>query len=167
MTLTKPERPLLNEQQAAFLGGPVAVNLASHDVALVPSLSRAYGCRVSADRREVTVFVSKPRSETILCDLAAGAQIAVVFSRPKTHETLQIKGACARIQPLEPGDREIMLASSVAFSTEIIALGYSENFSHALMTPATDEAVGIVFLPVAVFEQTPGPKAGMRLDPRR
>ncbi len=166
MPRTKAEPPLLDAAQAAFLTGPVAINVASHDAERVPSVARAFGCRVSADRREVVVFLSLKRSRRILDDLAAGAPIAAVFSRPKTHETLQLKAADARIQRLAEGDREIMLACGAAFCAEIMALGYSESFSRALMAPAADEGVGIVFTPVAVFEQTPGPKAGMRLEPK-
>lgn len=162
----KSEPPLLDAAQAAFLGGPVAINAGSHDATQLPSITRAYGCKVSADRREVVVFMSIPHSQAILRDLAAGAPIAVVFSRPKTHETLQLKGLRARIQPLASGDREIMLASGAAFSAEIMALGYAEGFSLALMAPAADEAVGVAVTPSAVFEQTPGPKAGMRLEPK-
>jgi len=80
--------------------------------------------------------------------------------------TLQLKAAGARIQRLAAGDREIMLARGAAFIAEIMALGYSENFSRALMAPAGDDAVGVAFTPEAVFEQTPGPKAGMRLEPK-
>ena len=165
MPRTKSDPPLLDATQAAFLGGPVAINLASHDDAQVPSIARACGCKVSADRREVVVFLSKRRSQAILRDLEAGAPLAVVFSRPRTHETLQLKGGHGRIRPLGPGDREIMLACGAAFSAEIIALGYSEHFSKALMAPVEDDAVGVAFKPDALFEQTPGPKAGMRLAP--
>jgi hypothetical protein len=90
----------------------------------------------------------------------------VVFSRPETHETLQLKGACGCIQPLEKGDRQIMLAYGAAFAAEIRGVGYAEGFSRALTNPAGDEAVGIAFAPDAVFDQTPGPRAGMRLEPR-
>lgn len=166
MPRTPTDPPLLDAAQATFLCGPVSINVASHDAGQVPSITRAYGCRVAADRREVVVFLSKPHSTAILRDLAAGAPIAVVFSRPLTHETLQLKGASGRIQPLAPGDREIMLACGAAFSAEIITLGYSERFSLALMAPAGDDAVGVAFMPDAVFEQTPGPKAGMRLEPK-
>jgi hypothetical protein len=166
MPRRKSDPPLLDATRAAFLGGPVAINLASHDAAQVPSIARAFGCKVSADRREVVVFLSQRRSQAILRDLAAGAPIAVVFSRPRTHETLQLKGARGRILPLGPGDREIMRACGAAFSAEIIALGHSESFSHALMAPADDEAVAVAFTPEAVFEQTPGPRAGMRLEPK-
>ncbi|MDD5366892.1 MAG: hypothetical protein PHR30_16265 [Gallionellaceae bacterium] len=165
MPRTKSDPPLLDAMHAEFLGGPVAINVASRDEARVPSIARAYGCRVAADRREVVVFLSRRRSTALLRDLAAGAPVAVVFSRPKTHETIQLKGARVRIRPLAAGDRARMLACGAAFATEIIALGYTESFSRALMAPAGDDAMAIAFTPDAVFEQTPGPKAGQRLEP--
>lgn len=166
MPRTKADFPALDAAQAAFLSGPVAINVASLDAARVPSIARGFGCRVSADRLEVVVFLARPRSRRILDDLAAGAAIAAVFSRPATHVTLQLKAAGARIQALAKGDREIMLACGAAFCAEIMALGYSASFSQALMAPTRDDAVGVAFTPEAVFEQTPGPKAGMRLEPK-
>ena len=166
MPRTKSDPPLLDAKQAEFLGGPVAINVASHDRDQVPSIARAYGCRVTADLREVVVFLSRRRSEALLRDLAAGAPVAVVFSRPKTHETIQLKGALARVRPLAARDRARMRACGAAFATEIIALGYSEGFSNTLMAPVNDDAVAIAFKPDGVFEQTPGPKAGQRLEPR-
>lgn len=162
--LPQPPLPLLlSAAQVAFVVGPVAINAASHDAVGIPSITRAFGCWVTADRREVVILLSTLRSQAFLRDLAAGAAIAVVFSRPKTHETLQLKGARGRIQPLEEGDRQIMLAYAAAFTSEIIALGYSERFSRALTQAVADETIAVTFAPNAAFDQTPGPRAGMRL----
>ncbi len=166
MPRKKAAPPLLDASQAAFLAGPVAVGMASHDADGVPSLARAFGCKVSPDRREVVVFLSRLRSASLLRDLAAGAAVAAVFSRPLTHETLQLKGSCARLDELAPGDREIMLAAGDAFIAELVSLGYPEPFCRLLMAPSADEAVAAAFTPVALFEQTPGPKAGARLEPK-
>lgn len=161
---SQPPVPLqLTATQAAFLGGPVAINAASHDAIGIPSIARGFGCRVTPDRREVVILLSMQRAQAVLRDLAAGAAIAVVFSRPKTHETLQLKGMRGRIQPLAEGDREIMLAYGAAFAAEIVALGYHERFARSLTQPAGDEAIAVAFVPNAAFDQTPGPKAGMRL----
>jgi len=157
---------MLDAAQAAFLTGPVAVGMASHDGDGSPSLSRAFGCRVSPDRREVTVFLSRVHSAPLLRDLASGQPVAAVFSRPLTHETLQLKGLSAKLRDLEPGDRELMLAAGQAFTSELVSLGYPEAFCHALMAPSGDEAVAAVFSPTALYEQTPGPKAGARLEPK-
>ena len=146
--------------------GPVAINVASHDPALTPSVARAYGCRVADDRRELTVFVSVLRSRVLLRDLGLGAPIAVVFTRPRSHETLQLKGACVSVQQLAPGDPGIMRAYGEALGAELRALGYAEPFTRALTAPVAEEAVGLVFVPLAVFEQTPGPAAGKRLGAR-
>lgn len=165
MSRTKTPCPLLNATQAAFLCGPVSIALASHDGNGVPSLSRAFGCRVSPDRCDVVVFLPKRRAEPLLSDLARGSPVAAVFSRPQTHETLQLKATRVRLDELAPGDRDIMRRAGEAFSAELVSLGYSDAFSHAMMAPGADEAVAAVFTPAAVFEQTPGPQAGRRLQP--
>lgn len=166
MPRKKAEPPLLDAAQAAFLAGPVAVGMASHDGDGVPSLSRAFGCKVSPDRREVTVFLSRLRSGALLRDLAAGQPVAAVFSRPLTHETLQLKAGQVVLRDLAPGEREIMEAAGEAFIAELVPLGYAESFCRALMSPSADEAVAATFTPTALYEQTPGPRAGARLEPK-
>ena len=166
MPRKKAAPPLLDAAQAAFLAGPVAVGMASHDGGGVPSLSRAFGCKVSPDRREVTVFLSRLRSGALLRDLDAGQPVAAVFSRPLTHETLQLKAGQVLLRDLATGEREIMETAGEAFIAELVALGYAEAFCRALMSPCADEAVAAIFTPTALYEQTPGPKAGARLEPK-
>lgn len=158
--------PLLDQARVVFLLGPVSISVASHDAAGVPSLARAFGCRVAEDRREVVVLVPTRTAEDLLRDLAARAPIAVVFSRPKTHETLQLKAPAARLEPLGPTDRQRIRGSGSALAAELIALGYSAAFSHALVAPSREDAVAVSFSPTLLFDQTPGPRAGKRLEPR-
>ena len=56
---------------------------------------RGCGCRVSRDRRRVTVLFDRTRSDHVLDDFVANGRIAVVFSQPSTHQTIQLKGADA------------------------------------------------------------------------
>lgn len=154
---------VLEAAQARFIGGPVSISVACADANLVPSVARAFGCRLSTDRRQVTVFLSATRAATLLRDLGAGGAVAAVFSRPSTHQTLQLKGRVVAVGALAPGDRERMSAYGEQFSTEILALGYPEKFAHALVMPVSDDAVAVCFAVAAAFEQTPGPAAGRRL----
>lgn len=156
--------PLLDADQARFLSGPVAINVASHDPSMTPSVARAYGCRLAGDLRRLTVFVSALRSRVLLRDLGAGAPIAVVFTRPRSHQTLQVKGACADLSAPAPDDLAIMHAYGEAFGAEIRALGCADYFVRALTAPVDEEAVALTFAPAAVYEQTPGPDAGRRLE---
>jgi hypothetical protein len=155
--------PLLDEARATFITRRVAMNVASRSAACMPSLVRAYGCRVSADRRRVTVFVPVPRSTAVLEDLRAGGAIAVVFTLPRSHETLQLKGIKADIVPLQVGDSACVAAYVQSFIEEINGIGYSMEFARALASGADDELVGLAFEPTAAFVQTPGPNAGKPL----
>ncbi len=167
MTKTASDGPLLDQTHAAFLGGPVAINVASCDAKRMPSVARAYGCRISGDRRRVTVFLSVPQAEPLLRDLRAGRAVAVVFTRPKTHQTIQLKGTDAKVAPLGRGDRAIMAAYADAFMAEVAAIGFKERFSRAIVSGVNAEAVGVTFTPVAAFVQTPGPTAGQPLEPKQ
>lgn len=156
----------LDEAQAQFITRRVAMNVASCDAARTPSVSRAFGCRVSPDRRVVTVFLAVPYSAAVLADLRRGAAVAVVFTLPSTHETLQLKGTHALIVPLEDGDRELMRSYGKSFHDELDALGYHDPFASEIIAGTEEEAVGVRFTLTAAFEQTPGPNAGRSLLPR-
>lgn len=142
------------------------MNVASCDANRMPSVARGYGCRLSSDRRRITVFLSVPQAQPVLRDLRAGHPVAVVFTRPKTHQTIQLKGAGATIAPLGPGDRAVMDAYADAFMAEVGAIGFKEQFSRAIVSGARGEAVGVTFTLAAAFIQTPGPTAGQRLEPK-
>jgi hypothetical protein len=142
----------------------VAINAASCDTKLMPAVARGYGCRISSDRRRITVFLSVPQADPLLRDLRAGRPVAVVFTRPKTHQTIQLKGAGAQVAPLGRGDRAVMAAYADAFMAEVAAIGFKERFSRAIMSGASGEAVAVTFTPTAAFVQTPGPTAGQPLE---
>jgi len=163
VTPSIPRSPIIDPAWALFLAGPVAINIASRSPALVPSVARAYGCRVSPDRRQVTILVAEGRARTVLRDLAEGGPIAAVFSRPMTHVTLQLKGERAAVLPATAADIELMRAYGAAFAAEVCALGYSEAFGERLTGPSREPAAAVRFEPVALFEQTPGPQAGAQL----
>jgi hypothetical protein len=160
----RTDAPLLDAARADFITHHVAMNVASCSAARVPSVVRAHGCRVSADRRRVTLFVSVPRATALLADLRAGGAIAAVFTLPRTHETIQLKGAGASIAPLEAGDDACIRAYVESLVEELCRVGYKESLVRAVMSSADEESVGLTFEPTAAFVQTPGPKAGSPLE---
>ena len=166
MTAGPSDAPVLDAAHAGFITRHVSILAASCNRARVPSVSRAFGCRVSPDRRTVTLWLPVPRSASLLRDLRDGGAIAVVFSRPSTHETLQLKGAAASVVPLAADDRECMRAYGQSLAEDIGRIGWREPFVSALTQVLGEEAVGVSFAPVAAFVQTPGPAAGRRLEPK-
>lgn len=158
---------LLDEDGAAFVQGGVSIVAASRDAALVPSIGRAVGCRVAADRRRVTVFVAASQAPQLVADLRACGRIAVVFSRPSTHRTLQLKGDDAVVRPLVRGETAIPERYVGGFAEDIGKLGHTEAQARTLVAAVDGDLLAIDFTPSAAFEQTPGPNAGAPLPPPR
>jgi hypothetical protein len=163
---TDTDTLLLDRTRADFLTHHVSILVGSCSADCIPSVVRAYGCRVAPDRRSLTVFLSVSQSTAVLKDLRAGGAIAVVFSRPTTHGTLQVKGEHAHVAPLADGDRALMRVYAQSFGDEIGVIGFHEPFQHAIMAGAEEDAVAVTFTPTAAFEQTPGPTAGQPLSPK-
>lgn len=143
-----------------FLGGPVSIKVGSCSLGHLPSVAQAFACKVSPCRQEVIVFLSDSRSATVLRDLRAGGAIAVAFSRPATHRTIQLKARTARLEPLQPGDQELIDLHGRRTAAELVSLGYPPLFSEALMALGTTDAVRVCVTPELAFDQTPGVEAG-------
>jgi hypothetical protein len=157
------DTPPLDEALTDFIQHHVLINMATRDAGNLPTVTRGLGCRVSPDRRRITVFISVPRSEDVLRNLRDNGAIAVVFSRPATHQAFQVKAGDATVVALEDGDRAIISAYGVSLVENIRQLGYQDPFASAMAAAVNDEAVGVTFTPTAAFVQTPGPAAGRRL----
>jgi len=163
MSSAPGDEPLLDEDHAAFIQSGVSILAASRDAANAPKLARAIGCRVSPDRRRVTVFVAAFQAAALIESLRATGAIAVGFNLPSTHRAFQLKGTDATVGSLDRGDLEIAVRYVEAFVADIALLGYSEPIGRALLAFDPAELLAISFTPSAAFVQTPGPRAGARV----
>jgi hypothetical protein len=161
MGTAKP--PLIGPEQAALLARPISANVATRDEAQRPHLTRAVGFRLWADLRRVTVFLNPATSGCVLDDLRANRQIAVVFSEPATHLTVQLKADDAVVAPPAPGDALHLRAYREAFAGALGALGYPAQVAQTILEVADADLVAVHFTPAAGFDQTPGPRAGQAL----
>ena len=155
--------PLLDEDTGAFLETGISIVAASRDDTLSPSIARASGCRVSADRRAVSIFLPSSQATRLVDDVRRCACVAVVFSRPSTHRTLQLKAEDARVRPATADEASVVERYVEAFGREIGLLGHTDEQAQAMFAFRLDDLVAIDFTPSAAFEQTPGPKAGTPL----
>ena len=156
----------LDPGDAAFIQGGVSIIAAGRDGMNETTVSRAMGCRVSADRRHVTVFLSAARSGALLSDIRANGIIAVVFSQPTSHRTIQLKGTDAAVVSLQDDDPHIWAAYREQFAAEVRPLGFSDAFVRVTFKAPSGDVVAVTFTPSAAFLQTPGPKAGTPLHTR-
>lgn len=148
----------------AFIREAVSIIAASRSAALKPSIARAAGCRLDPSGKRITLFVAAPQAQSFLDGVRQTRSIAVVFSRPSSHRTLQLKASDALVEALLPKDAAGIEAYVDAFVAEVAPLGFSEAFSRALLWAPPTDFVGVTFSPEAAFDQTPGPRAGARLE---
>jgi hypothetical protein len=157
--------PLLTEAVAAFMQRHTSMNVAARDAQNRPAIARGLGCRVSDDRLRITVFLSTTHSAQVLQCLRENGVIAMAVTRPKTHETYQFKGRVLDIAPLSDEDRAAMAAYQDSLVEELGNIGYRPEFTRMLVAGGED-GVAVVFEPLEMFNQTPGPKAGEKLGER-
>jgi hypothetical protein len=155
--------PVLDEEHAAFIQQGVSVVVAARDADLVPDVARGCGCRVSPDRRQVTVLVDPDRAAALIGDIRSNGLVTVVFSQPSTHRTIQLKGSDARPTRVAPGDRAIVERTLAGWIAELTSIGYAPGLARAIHGGRPERLVAITFTPEAAFQQTPGPGAGARL----
>jgi hypothetical protein len=160
---TAARPPVLDAEHAAFIQGGVTISVSSRDAAMRSSISRGVGCRVAADRSRVTLFLAGLGAAKLLRDVAATRTIAVCFSQPSTHRTIQIKGSDAALATVEPGDLEIIGRQLDGRLGELVPLGYTDALVRAVFHAEPGDVVAVTFTPDAAFAQTPGPNAGRRL----
>lgn len=154
----------LPEHIVAFVESGVSITVGSRDARHVPSIVRALACRVLADRHTVRLWLSHAQSCQLRLDCAASNVITAVFSEVTTHRTWQIKGDDVSQRAPEPGDRALVDAHKAAFGYEVAQVGFDRAFTHNLMHTGDDDLVVVQFRAQSVFDQTPGPNAGQKLE---
>jgi hypothetical protein len=157
-------RPILDAEHAAFILLPgISMTAASRGAGNLPQAGRVHGCRVAADRSRLTVFLPSDQYPGLIEALRSSHAIAVVFSQPTTHRTIQLKGTDAVVEALAPGDAELAARATESFAVGLGALGYDEAVVRAGVWHEPAALVAVSFTPCAAFQQTPGPRAGAPL----
>lgn len=165
-TVVPASQPILDASVAAFIQSGLSITVASCGERLVPSIAKAVGCQVAPDRRAVTVLLFADHAETVCRDIARNGRIAVCFSRPSTHQTVQLKGSDAVPVPTTPQDIATARQNLDRFAHDLDPLGWKNDFVDALLWRDPADLVALRFSPEAAFAQTPGPAAGTALATR-
>ena len=158
-----PLRSLLTAGQLAMIGKGVSAIVASRDADLQPSLMRAVGTAIDIDAGEVTVYVTRTGGRQLLLDIAATGRIAVVFSEPSTHLTLQLKAGAVRMRDAGAADVPVLQRYLASMERELGLIGYPAIYPRVMLGYRDGDVVALTFVPEQAFDQTPGPRAGAAL----
>ncbi|MGZ3418640.1 MAG: pyridoxamine 5'-phosphate oxidase family protein [Polyangiales bacterium] len=150
----------LPEELVDFVEGGVSLLVGTRDESLLPEAVRAVGATVSTDRTRVTLLFNEAVSARTLANIEAGSAVAVTFSRPIDHRTVQLKGPVASVRAGTDADRVVAERYLSAFTEALYLVGMSRALVRRVRVwPAVAVEVAIAEL----FQQTPGPTAGERL----
>jgi hypothetical protein len=154
--------PVLPADLVEFFESGVSILVATRDAQLRPACARGAGARVRASEGIVTVYLPEAVAAPTVANVVANGRIAVTFSRPLTHYSIQVKGTCDGSRPGTEEDRAVQLRYRAAYCEQLHAVGLPRAAAARLAwwpSVALDVAVRDLFV------QTPGPNAGRRLVP--
>lgn len=140
--------------------------MGTRDSALTPEITRAWGPSISQDRQSLSLCVPLATSRKTLDNLEANRQIAVCFSLPTNYKTVQLKGRW-----VEAGEPDLVDLAAVERHREAFArlnerIGVQREQVEAFWRREIETSPVLVklrFVPEEIFDQTPGPDAGLRL----
>lgn len=143
-----------------LLEGLSVIAVGSRDAALVPSCVHAVGLAVDGSGR-ITIYIPEDAGTETLRNIGENGAVAVVFEKPITHRTVQVKGRCVAMRPASDADRAAVDGWAERFAEDVIAVGAPIPRARRLRRwPCRAVTLEVT----DVFEQSPGPHAGERLS---
>lgn len=148
---------MISKELQEFLESGVSVLVGTRDRLLVPEAIRGFGLRVEADGRELVVFVPRAWSERTLANLRDNGRLAVAAARPSDHRSVQVKGSLLGIVACGDAERVALESYRELLVRDFGAIGFPPRVLHRLNAWPAD---AVRMRVEALFEQTPGPRAG-------
>lgn len=145
-----------------FLDGPVVVALAIAGPGGAPSVTRGLAGRWEGE--EFQVYLNGLDRCLIDPLPSEGASAAAIICLPSTLQTYQVKGGFWGIRPLMPSETAWLAGAAERTVIELCKIDCPERLGQVYIAHAPQQVVVVRFRPTAVFEQTPGPRAGLPLE---
>jgi hypothetical protein len=150
----------------AFLERGASVMVGTRDSELVPELVRAWGPRISRDRKSASVCVAMAASARTLENLRDNGRLAVTCALPLNSNAIQLWGRCIGTRKAQRQDLSAVETHRDVFARVNADLGLPRSFIEALWQrelAGSPAMVTIRFVAEQIFNQTPGPDAGSPL----
>jgi hypothetical protein len=155
---------VIDAELARFMESAVMIIVGTCDDALRPQIGRAVGAIVDPTAGGVDLMVSDWQWPQTIANIRRNGRLALTFARPADYVSYQVKG------------RATVIPASAAHSAH--AARYVEAMTATLVGNGLDAEITLPWLVdrelaalrltvEMIFVQTPGDRAGQRLEPLR
>jgi hypothetical protein len=152
---------MLNPRLRRCLDGGTSVLVGTVDSQGMPSCCRAIAIKTDDDLKTATVYVPMATSQRILLDIATTHRLAVVATLIVEHVSVQLKGTAINARLARDDEATFVEDRLQMFEDVLHGVGVPRRLTRSI----AHWPVFIVDMRVEeVFEQTPGPNAGTRLQ---
>jgi hypothetical protein len=151
---------MIDKELAAFLEEGIAIQIGTRNAALEPNGARVVAVRVEEGGTHVVAFMPERAAKLVAPDLEATGQAALVFARPPDERSCQVKGTFEQMGAADGGDEEFVRDQWRRWLQRLTTIG--------LPLPTLQgwdvwPCVAVRLRVTALFNQTPGPNAGVVL----
>jgi hypothetical protein len=151
----------LSDELVEFVESGVSITLGTRDAELRPECLRVMGASVGADRSSVSLYLSQALAARSLSNLADNGLVSAFFSRPVDYRSLQIKGSLQETRPGTDADRALQERYLAGFVEQLYCVMVPRAVSRRMRIWPS---VVVTFTAEELFQQTPGPSAGIRME---
>jgi pyridoxamine 5'-phosphate oxidase-like protein len=148
---------LLDPALAAFLEGDSSQYLGTVGAGCVPGVGRVWGITVDGRAGRIRALVGADRES--VANLTNGARVALCVSDVATLQSVQLKGSVVTAEPPGRDDLTVHDSYRIRFTAAVRRVGAVTPMD--AVWPA--EVVAVTIAVDSVFDQTPGPHAGVQL----
>jgi hypothetical protein len=122
-----------------------------------PAACRGVGLVVDEDGQGFTVYVPVATGTETVANIASNGRVAVSATEPASHTSVQLKGRTRAVRVAREDEEERVRLSIERFADSLDQVGLPRGVTR---TMTCWPAFAIEAVVEAVFDQTPGPRAG-------
>jgi len=143
------------------LDGGSSVLVGTVDRHGMPACCRAIALTSSDDLASVTTYVPVATSQTTIANIANSHRMAVVVTHPIDHFSVQLKGVTRAARLAREDEAPLMTERLEQLADVLHSLGIPRHVTRAV---GHWPVFAIDMRVEEIYEQTPGPRAGTRIE---
>jgi hypothetical protein len=139
--------------------GPACI-VASRDEDMRPEIARGWAPELDGEAAIASICVGAARDSRMAANLRSNGAIALTMSHSANYRGIQVKGRVGEVGEPTAEQLERVEAHIAAFAADVAPLGLTEEMLRRLVVP---DLIAVTFAVHELYDQTPGPQAGVRL----